>query len=64
MRFAGIRSVEQTEQKYHCFESALKKKTSDCNSRALLILKTTMVSLSVLWHKKSHQHLQYLTVYC
>ena len=39
MRFPGIRLVEQTEQKFRRFESVLKKKTSDCNSRALLIMK-------------------------
>ena len=39
MRFQGIRLVEQTEQKFHRFESFLKKKTSDCNSQALLLVK-------------------------
>ena len=38
MRFPGIRLVEQTEQKFRRFESVLKK-TSDCNSRALLLIK-------------------------
>ena len=40
MRFPGIRLVEQTEQKFRRFESVLKKKTSDCNSRGLLLIKT------------------------
>ena len=35
-----IRLVEQTEQKFRRFESVLKKKTSDCNSRALLFYKS------------------------
>ena len=45
MRFSGIRLVEQTEQQFRRFESVLKKKkkkfkkTSDCNSRALLLIK-------------------------
>ena len=41
MHFPGIRLVEQTEQKVRRFESVFKKKekTSDCNSRALLLLK-------------------------
>ena len=37
--FGGICLVEQTEQKFRRFESVLKKKTSDCNSRALLLMK-------------------------
>ena len=37
MRFPGIHFVEQTEQKIRRFESVFKKKTSDCNSRALLL---------------------------
>ena len=40
MRFPRIRLVEQTEQKFRRFESVLKKKTSDCNIRALLINKS------------------------
>ena len=41
MRFPGIRLVKQTEQNFRRFESVLKKKkkTSDCNSRALLLIK-------------------------
>ena len=43
MCFPGIRLVEQTEQRFRRFESVLKKrketKTSDCNSRALLLIK-------------------------
>ena len=39
MRFSGIRLVKQTEQKFRRFESVLKKKTNNCNSRALLLLK-------------------------
>ena len=38
MRFPGIRLVEQIEQKFRRFESVLNKK-SDCNSRALLLIK-------------------------
>ena len=38
MRFGAICLVEQTEQKFCRYESVLKK-TSDCNSRALLIIK-------------------------
>ena len=39
MRFPSIALVEQPEQKFHRFESVLKKekKTSDCNSRARLL---------------------------
>ena len=37
----GIRLVEQTEQKFRRFESVLKK-TSDCNSRALLLKKAAL----------------------
>ena len=39
MRFPGIRLVEQTEQKFRRIRDCLEKKekkTSDCNSRALL----------------------------
>ena len=40
MRFPRIRLVEQTEQKFRRFESVFKKeKTSDCDSRALLLIK-------------------------
>ena len=39
MRFPSIRLVEQTEQKFRRFESVLKKKTSDCNSRPLSLIK-------------------------
>ena len=42
MRFPGIRLVEQTEQKFRRFESVFfkkKRKTSDCTSRALLLIK-------------------------
>ena len=42
MRFPQIHLVEQTEQKFRHFESVFKKKekqTSDCNSRALLLIK-------------------------
>ena len=40
MRLSGIRLVEQTKQKFRRFESVLrKKKTNDCNSRALLLKK-------------------------
>ena len=38
MRFPGIHLVEQTEQKFCRFETVLKK-TSDCTSRALLLIK-------------------------
>ena len=40
MRFGGIRLVEQTEQKFRRFECVFqkRKKTSDCNSRALLLI--------------------------
>ena len=41
MRFPSIRLVEQTEQKFRRFESVLKKKTSDCKSRALPLIKAT-----------------------
>ena len=40
MRFPGSRLVEQTEQKFRRFESDSQKKTSNCNSRALLVIKT------------------------
>ena len=41
MRFPGIPLVEQTEQKLVALESVLKKKrTRDCNSRALLSYKS------------------------
>ena len=39
MRFPGDRLVEQTDQKFRRFRDCLnekKKKTSDCNGRALL----------------------------
>ena len=39
MRVPGICLVEQTEQKFRRFQSVLKKKSSDCNSRALLLIK-------------------------
>ena len=43
MRFPGIRLVEQTEQKISslrvCLEEKKIKKTSDCNSRAVLLIK-------------------------
>ena len=39
MRFPGISLVEQTEQKFRRFESVFRKKTSDCNSQALLLMK-------------------------
>ena len=41
MRFPRIPLVEQTEQKIRRFESVFKKrkKTSDCNNRALLLIK-------------------------
>ena len=41
MRFPRIRLVEQTEQKFVASSLSYKKeeKTSDCNSRALLLIK-------------------------
>ena len=40
MRFPGIRLVEQTEQKFRRIRVCLEeKKTSDCNNRALLLIK-------------------------
>ena len=38
MHFPGIRLVEQTKQKFRRYESVFFKKTSDCNSRALLLI--------------------------
>ena len=44
MQFPGNRLVEQMEQKFRrirdCLKEKKKKKTSDCNSRALLLNKT------------------------
>ena len=49
MRFPGIRLVEQTKQKFRRFESVLKKnkkkKTSDCKSRALLLIKAPTLNI-------------------
>ena len=39
MRFPGISLVEQPEQKIRRCESVSRRKTSDCNSRALLLIK-------------------------
>ena len=45
MRFPGIRLVEQTEEKFRRIRDYLnfKKKTSDCNSRALLFYKRRLI---------------------
>ena len=48
MRFPGICLVEQTEQKFRRFESILKKKTKDCNSRALLLTKAPTKIIATL----------------
>ena len=43
MRFSGIRLVEQIEQKFGCIRDCLEekqKKTSDCNSQAVLLYKS------------------------
>ena len=47
MRFLGIRSVEQTEQKFVAFESLLKEiqKTSEHDTRALLFKKRRLKRL-------------------
>ena len=52
MRFPGIRVVEQTEQKARPFDSVFKK-TSDCNSRALLLIKAPTKNAHVLNAKVS-----------
>ena len=56
MRLPGIRLVEQTEQKFRRFESVLKKKTSDGNSRGLLLIKAS--TKNVHFHT-THNSLRY-----
>ena len=59
MRFPGIRIVEQTERKFRRFESVIKKekKTSDFNSRALLLIKAptkkTILVRILVWYKNT-----------
>ena len=52
MRFPGIRLVEQTEQEFTRFESVFffkkKKKTSNCISRALLLIKAPTKTISLV----------------
>ena len=53
MRFSGIRFVKQTEQNYHrirvCLEE--KQKTSESNSRAILVYQ----SIFQIFKQKSHK---------
>ena len=61
MGFPGIRLVEQTEQKFRRFESVLKTKAIDCNSRALFLMKVPTKKLA---KRKRNSNYCWTTRFC